>query len=65
MQEQNDKFIPNLARSLNLALVGYLVAGFFVTVLYYPYFWINLAITVSVNNIAKISSLPIDHGNYK
>lgn len=27
------------------ALVGYLVTGFFVTVLYYPYLWVNLAMT--------------------
>ncbi len=46
-------FLYNLATSLNLSLLAYLVAGFFVTVLYYPYFWINLAMTVSLNNIAK------------
>jgi len=51
--ESNDRLIPNLAKSLNLALIGYLVAGFFVTVLYYPYFWVNLAMTVSTNNIAN------------
>ncbi|MDO9182499.1 MAG: O-antigen ligase family protein [Bacteriovorax sp.] len=53
---QNDpenKFIFNMAHGLDCALVGYLVGGFFVTVLYYPYFWINLAMTVALNNIAK------------
>jgi putative inorganic carbon (hco3(-)) transporter len=51
--ESNDRFIPNFAKSLNLALLGYLAAGFFVTVLYYPYFWVNLAMTISTNNIAN------------
>jgi len=50
----DSRFLYNLAVSLNLSLLAYLVAGFFVTVLYYPYFWINLAMTVSLNNITKI-----------
>jgi O-antigen ligase len=51
------RFIENLARALNVSLVGYLVAGFFVTVLFYPYFWVNLAMTVSLNNIVKKRNL--------
>lgn len=35
----------------NIALVGYLVAGQFVTVVYYPFFWIHLALVVSLRNI--------------
>ena len=34
-----------------------MVSGFFVTVLYYPYFWINLAMTVALNTVAK--GLPV------
>ena len=37
-----------LARGLDGALVGYMIAGFFVSVLYYPFFWINLAMTVAL-----------------
>lgn len=48
-----NRFIYYMARGLDGALIGYLVSGFFVTVLYYPYFWINLAMTVSLNAIAK------------
>lgn len=48
-----NKFISYMAHGLDGALVGYLVSGFFVTVLYYPYFWINLAMTVALNNISK------------
>jgi putative inorganic carbon (hco3(-)) transporter len=53
---KNRLFLYNTAKSLNLALVAYLVAGLFVTVLYYPYFWINLAMTVCTNNVAKIKT---------
>jgi len=51
-KEVKMRFIYSMAHGLDGALVGYLVSGFFVTVLYYPYFWINLAMTVSLNSIA-------------
>jgi len=47
------RFIYYMAHGLDGALIGYLASGFFVTVLYYPYFWINLAMTVSLNAIAR------------
>jgi O-antigen ligase len=48
-----NQFFFYMAHGLDGALVGYLVSGFFVTVLYYPYFWINLAMTVSLREVAK------------
>lgn len=48
-----NKFIYYMAHGLDAALIGYLASGFFVTVLFYPYFWINLSMTVALNNIAK------------
>lgn len=42
-------FYRNVAHGLDAALVGFLVSGSFVTILYYPFFWINLAMAVSVN----------------
>jgi putative inorganic carbon (hco3(-)) transporter len=38
----------HLSHGFDVALFGYLAAGFFVTVLYYPFFWINLAMTVAL-----------------
>lgn len=38
-------FHRSLAFGLDAALIGYLIAGFFVTVLFYPFFWVNLAFT--------------------
>lgn len=49
------RFIFFMAHGLDGALVGYLASGFFVTVLYYPYFWINFAMTVALNNAAANS----------
>lgn len=47
------RFMAHLATGLDGALVGFLTSGFFVTVLYYPYFWINLAMTVAVHRAAQ------------
>lgn len=51
--DNENKFLYSMAHGLDAALIGYLVSGFFVTVLYYPYFWINLSMTVALNNIAR------------
>jgi len=48
-----DRFTFYMAHGLDGALIGYLVSGLFVTVMYYPYFWINLSLTVVLNNVAK------------
>ncbi|MGH6689959.1 MAG: O-antigen ligase family protein [Gammaproteobacteria bacterium] len=46
-------FLSNMATGLDGALVGFLVSGFFVTVLYYPFFWINLAMTVALHTATR------------
>ncbi len=46
-------FLLLMGYALDGALISYLVCGFFVTVLYYPFFWINLAMTVALNSIAQ------------
>jgi O-antigen ligase len=43
----------NLAIGLDGALIGFLVSGFFISALYYPFFWINLAMTVALATVAK------------
>jgi putative inorganic carbon (hco3(-)) transporter len=47
------RFILYMAHGLDGALVGFLASGFFVTVLYYPFFWINFAMTVALYNAAQ------------
>ncbi|MHA7808366.1 MAG: O-antigen ligase family protein [Marinobacter adhaerens] len=39
----------------NTSLVGFLVAGQFVTVTYYPFLWIHLAFVVALNNVLNSS----------
>ena len=45
--------MTHMAYGLDGALIGYIGSGFFVTVLYYPFFWINLAMTVSLHTAAR------------
>jgi O-antigen ligase len=46
-------FVILMAYSFDGAMISYLVCGFFVTVLYYPFFWVNLALTVALGAIAR------------
>lgn len=42
----------SISRGLVVSMWGFLIAGQFVTVTYYPFFWINLALMISLKNIA-------------
>ncbi len=46
-------FFPLMSHGLDGALVGFLASGFFVTVLYWPFFWINCAMTVALHTAAQ------------
>jgi putative inorganic carbon (HCO3(-)) transporter len=45
----DNAFLYQMAHGLDGALIGFLGSGFFVTVLYYPFFWVNLAMTVALH----------------
>jgi O-antigen ligase len=49
-------FAMSVARGLTITTWGFVIAGQFNTVAYYPFFWINLALTVSLANIVKRSA---------
>ncbi len=52
MAKELDKpFFFHLSYGLDAGLIGFLVAGSFVTVLFYPYFWIQITMIVMLNNI--------------
>ncbi len=52
MAKKIDKlWLFNLSYGLDAGLIGYLIAGSFVTVLYYPYFWIQIMMIVMLNNV--------------
>lgn len=46
---EQGRFLSLMAHGLDGALIGYLVSGFFVTVLFYPYLWFNLAMTAALH----------------
>jgi O-antigen ligase len=46
--------LNRIRRYFNLSIIGFLVAGQFVSVVYYPFLWIHLALVVSCNNIFRI-----------
>ncbi len=52
---EQGRFLKNSAFGLDGALIGFVGSGFFVTVLYYPYFWINLALTGALQIAAQDS----------
>lgn len=53
---ERGRFLYHMGHGLDGALVGYIVSGFFVTVLHYPYFWINLALVSSLR-LATVAEL--------
>jgi putative inorganic carbon (hco3(-)) transporter len=56
----NDKDSPafalSVARGLTITTWGFVIAGQFNTVAYYPFLWMNLALAVSLANIVKSSA---------
>jgi len=59
---KGDRFVFEMAHGLDAALIGFLASGFFVTVLYYPFFWINLAMTVALHAAASNKVRPRQAG---
>jgi uncharacterized protein (DUF983 family) len=45
--------------ALNIAIVGFYVAGQFVSVVYYPFMWIHLALVSSMRNITGVEPTPV------
>jgi len=52
-QRPDGEFLANLVRGLDAGMIGYLISAQFVTVLYYPYLWIELALVVALHNVAQ------------
>ena len=47
-----DKFLSTLSYGFDAALIGFIISGSFVTVLYYPYFWIHCALTTCLYTVS-------------
>jgi O-antigen ligase len=52
--EQQRSFEFCLASGLDLGFIGYLASGIFVSVLWYPHFFILLGISAALNNVAHL-----------
>jgi probable O-glycosylation ligase (exosortase A-associated) len=58
----SDPWLPNISLALDCSLIGFIVHGFFLTVLYYPHLYIVAALTIALHAIAKkqaLSNLPV------
>jgi putative inorganic carbon (hco3(-)) transporter len=50
---KEDRFLAIMSYGFDAALLGFLGSGFFVTVLYYPYFWVHCAMTTCLHTAAR------------
>ncbi len=47
-------FAASIAKGLLTSLWGFIIAGQFVSVAYYPFIWMNLAMTVALLNVVRV-----------
>lgn len=52
---EDGRFLAGAARGLDGAMIGFLASGFFITVLYYPFLWFNVAMTSALHTAAQHS----------
>jgi len=59
-QRADSAFLRQIALGLDAGMIGYLVSAQFVTVLYYPYLWIGIALAVALHNVVGLRADPKD-----
>lgn len=59
-KDSDNRFAYFLSYGLDAGLCGYLVAGFFVTVFFYPFFWVHIAFIAALYNTVKYGSSKCD-----
>jgi putative inorganic carbon (hco3(-)) transporter len=47
------RFLYYISHGLDASLIAFLIAGQFVTVMFYPYFWINFGLSVATHRAAR------------
>jgi len=55
-----NKFYMYISYGLDGGLVGLMVSGFFISVLFYPFFWFQIAITVALHELSKRQASELD-----
>ena len=53
--QHGDTFSVHITHGLDAGMVGFLISGSFVSVLWYPYFWIAMTFTVALNETVRNS----------
>lgn len=56
IRDEDNSWLYSLSTGLNIGFIGFLIAGQFVSVVYYPFMWINLALSVATLNAATNKS---------
>jgi len=51
LKDQDQSWLYNISYGYDAAMVGFLIAGQFVTIGYYPFMWINLAFIAATKNV--------------
>ncbi|ARU28265.1 O-antigen ligase [Cellvibrio sp. PSBB006] len=57
-----EKTWPSIAAGLGYGVLGFVLAGQFVTVTYYPFLWISLAFIVSLHRVLDDGNNPLNQG---
>jgi len=52
-KRNNNKFILYLSHGLDGGVVGYVISAFFISTLFYPFVWFQLAMTVALHEVSK------------
>lgn len=63
--KRKSSFLYNLTIGFDFSMVGFIITGFFVTVLYYPFLWVNVAFNVVLQVAIKkeIAGLKLNTNN--
>lgn len=59
---EGDVIMRHIATGMGIGVLGFAVAGQFVTVGYYPFIWIHLAFVVVIRNVTVDRKLPLVNG---
>lgn len=52
-QKKEHSFLYGVSHGLDVGVIGFVTNGFFITVLYYPFFWMLLILSVALLEIAR------------
>jgi O-antigen ligase len=57
LHAQDPPLLPWIAFGLEVSMLSFMVAGFFITVLFYPFMWVLLGLTMATRQLAAAESI--------